>query len=50
MPSQFLPPAAALILSVLFSLRVVSTSGKAQEAGDIGTLKGQAQQLDTAGK
>jgi hypothetical protein len=34
----------------VLSLSVVSTSRKAQEAGDIGTLKGQAQQLDTAGK
>jgi tetratricopeptide (TPR) repeat protein len=50
MPSQFLRRGAALILSVWFSLSIASTFVKAQNAGDIDTLKRQVQQLDQAGK
>jgi hypothetical protein len=50
MPSQFLRRATALISSVSFSLSVAFTLAKAQDAGDIDTLKRQIQQLDKAGK
>jgi hypothetical protein len=50
MASQPLRRAVALILSALLSLSIASTLAKAQEAGDLGTLKRQIEQLDQAEK